>query len=195
MSRKGQSVRFNATDDSLRPMGRATSGVTGMKFRDGDDLLSMNVVPDGTDPDVFVVFEAGLAKRTAASDYPTRGRATLGVKVAAISERGGDLVGAITVDEGDEVLVVMEQGKIVRSRVDEVRRTGRSTQGVQFATPGKGDQIVAVARNAEREVEDALEDAVPSDQPESGSPAAQVDHGEADTGTLPPSDTESGDDE
>lgn len=166
VSRNGQSVRFHATDESLRPMGRATSGVTGMKFRDGDHLLSISVVREGTDPDLFVVFENGLAKRTAASDYPVKGRATLGVKVAAISERGGHLVGALIVDDGDEVMVVMERGKIVRSHVDEVRRTGRSTMGVQFATPDKGDQIVAVARNAEREVEEAIEDGVASDQPE-----------------------------
>ncbi|KNX38768.1 DNA gyrase subunit A [Luteipulveratus halotolerans] len=163
VSRKGQSVRFNATDETLRPMGRATSGVTGMKFRDGDELLSMNVVREGEDPDVFVVFENGLAKRTAASDYPTKGRATLGVKVAQLSDRGGDLVGALTVSEDDEVMVVMEKGKIVRSRVDEVRRTGRSTMGVQFATPAKGDSIVAVARNTEREVEKEVDDGVPSD--------------------------------
>ncbi|WP_246241923.1 DNA gyrase subunit A [Flexivirga aerilata] len=166
VSHKGQAVRFTASDATLRPMGRSTSGVTGMKFRDGDDLLSLNIVRDGTDPDVFVVFENGLAKRTAASDYPVKGRATLGVKVAAISERGGDLVGALTVDDTDEVLVVMEKGKIVRSRVDEVRRTGRSTQGVRFAVPGKGDSIVAVARNAEREVEDAEVDGVPSGEAE-----------------------------
>ena len=162
VSRKGQSVRFHATDESLRPMGRGTSGVTGMKFRAGDELLAMNVVPEGADPDLFVVFENGLAKRTAASDYPTKGRATLGVKVASISERGGDLIGALITGEGDEVLVVMEKGKIVRSRVDEVRRTGRSTQGVQFATPDKRDSIVAVARNAEAEVEEAADDAVAS---------------------------------
>ncbi|AKU14979.1 DNA gyrase subunit A [Luteipulveratus mongoliensis] len=163
VSRKGQSVRFNATDESLRPMGRATSGVTGMKFRGGDELLSMNVVHDGEDPDVFVVFENGLAKRTASSDYPVKGRATLGVKVAQLSDRGGDLVGALTVSEDDEVMVVMEKGKIVRSRVTEVRRTGRSTMGVQFATPGSGDSIVAVARNTEREVEEEVDDGVASD--------------------------------
>ncbi|WP_018157539.1 DNA gyrase subunit A [Demetria terragena] len=164
VSRKGQSVRFRADDSTLRPMGRATSGVTGMKFRASDELLSMMVVHDDEDPDVFVVFENGLAKRTAASDYPVKGRATLGVKVAQLSDRGGDLVGALTVDGDNEVMVVMEKGKIVRSRVDEVRRTGRSTMGVQFATPGRGDSIVAVARNTEREVEDEVEDAVASEE-------------------------------
>ena len=117
----------------------------------------MSVVSAGQDPDVFVVFENGVAKRTQVSDYPVKGRATLGVRVAQMSDRGGDLVGALTVAEDDEVLVVMEKGKIVRSRVDEVRRTGRNTQGVIFATPDKDDAIVAVARNAERVVEELIE--------------------------------------
>jgi len=132
--------------------------VIGMKFRNGDHLLSMSVVVDGSDPDVFVVFENGLAKRTLASEYTAKGRGILGVKVAALSDRGGDLVGALTVDEEDEVMVVMERGKIVRSRVDEVRRTGRNTMGVQFATPDKGDSIVAVARNADRGIEEGPDD-------------------------------------
>ena len=157
VSRKGQSVRFHADDATLRPMGRATSGVTGMKFRDRDELLSMSVLPAGEDPDVFVVFESGLAKRSKASDWNVKGRAILGVTVAKMTERGGDLVGALTVDEDDEVLVVFEKGNIVRSRVDEVRLTGRNTMGVQFAKPGKSDAIVAVARNPEKEVEEAVE--------------------------------------
>ncbi|WP_036829134.1 DNA gyrase subunit A [Phycicoccus jejuensis] len=157
VSRKGQSVRFHADDATLRPMGRATSGVTGMKFRDGDELLSMSVVADGEDPDVFVVFESGLAKRSKASEWNVKGRAILGVAVAKLSEKGGDLVGALTVDEGDEVLVVFEKGNIVRSRVDEVRLTGRNTMGVQFAKPGRNDAIVAVTRNPEKEVEEAVE--------------------------------------
>ena len=163
VSVKGQSVRFTANDDALRPMGRSTSGVAGMRFRNGDKLLSMSVVVDGSDPDVFVVFENGLAKRTLASEYTAKGRGILGVRVAQISERGGDLVGALTVDEEDEVMVVMEKGKIVRSRVDEVRRTGRNTMGVQFATPDKRDSIVAVARNADRGIEDGLDDDTDTD--------------------------------
>ncbi|WP_286966729.1 MULTISPECIES: DNA gyrase subunit A [Arsenicicoccus] len=159
VSVKGQSVRFTATDDTLRPMGRSTSGVTGMKFRDGDSLLAMNVIEDGTDPDVFVVFENGLAKRTLSSEYPVKGRATLGVLVAKASDRGGDLVGALVVSPEDEVMLVMEKGRIVRSRVDEVRYTGRNTQGVTFANPGKNDAIVAVARNVERAAEEELEEA------------------------------------
>lgn len=172
VSRKGQSVRFHADDATLRPMGRPTSGVTGMRFRDSDSLLAMSVILDGEDPDVFVVFENGLAKRTAASEWTVKGRGILGVAVAKFSEKGGDLVGALTVDEDDEVLVVMEKGRVVRSRADEVRRTGRNTQGVRFAAPGKNDSIVAVARNPERVVDAELEsadgdavalDAVPSE--------------------------------
>jgi len=165
VSVKGQSVRFTADDKTLRPMGRSTSGVTGMKFRRGDHLLSMSVIVNGSDPDVFVVFGNGLAKRSLASEYTAKGRGILGVRVAQLSERGGDLVGALTVDGEDEVMVVMEKGKIVRSRVDEVRRTSRNTMGVQFATPDKHDSIVAVARNADRGIEAVLGGAVDDDEP------------------------------
>ncbi len=159
VSRKGQSIRFTATDDALRPMGRATSGVKGMRFRDGDFLLSMDVVHDDQDLQVFVVFENGLAKRTPVDEYRVQGRGGLGIKVAKLSDKGGDLVGALLVSDEDEVLVVMEKGKIVRSKVDGVRRTGRDTQGVRFATPDSGDSIIGIARSVEREVEDG----VPSD--------------------------------
>jgi DNA gyrase subunit A len=126
----------------------------------------MSVVVHGSDPDVFVVFENGLAKRSLASEYAVKGRGIQGVRVAQLSERGGDLVGALTVDEEDEVMVVMEKGKIVRSRVDEVRRTGRNTMGVQFATPDRGDAIVAVARNADRRIEVVLEVDLDDDGPD-----------------------------
>ncbi|SOC58188.1 DNA gyrase subunit A [Ornithinimicrobium cerasi] len=162
VSRGGQSVRFTATDSALRPMGRATSGVTGMKFRRDDDLLSMSVVPEGQEPFVFVVFETGMAKRTPVSAYRVQGRGGLGIKVAKTNGKGGDLVGALTVDEGDEVMVVMERGNVVRSPIDQVRQTGRDTAGVIFATPGRNDSIVAVARNPEatEEAEEELAEAV-----------------------------------
>jgi DNA gyrase subunit A len=159
VSRKGQSVRFHADDDTLRPMGRATSGVTGMRFRDSDSLLAMSVVHEGTNPDVFVVFENGMAKRTSVSEWNAKGRGILGVAVAKITERNGDLVGALTVGEDDEVLVIMGKGNIVRSSVSGVTRTGRNTQGMKFATPSKGDYIVAVARNPERVVDAESESA------------------------------------
>ncbi|HPB73073.1 MAG TPA: DNA gyrase subunit A, partial [Phycicoccus sp.] len=173
VSRKGQSVRFHADDATLRPMGRATSGVTGMKFRGTDSLLSMSVIEAGTDPDVFVVFESGLAKRSKVSEWNVKGRAILGVAVARLSDKGGDLVGALTVADDDEVLVVFEKGNIMRARVDEVRLTGRNTMGVAFARPRAGDAIVAVARNVERAVDEGAEpstDAVPSGETDTASP-------------------------
>jgi DNA gyrase subunit A len=154
VSRKGQSVRFHADDRTLRPMGRSTSGVTGMKFRGDDSLLAMAVIGEGLDPDVFVVFENGMAKRSAASDWNAKGRATLGVAVAKITDRNGDLAGALTVEEDDEVLVVFAKGNLVRVAVDGVTRRGRNTQGMTLVKPGKGDRVVAIARNPERDEEE-----------------------------------------
>jgi DNA gyrase subunit A len=148
------SVRFKADDTALRPMGRATSGVTGMKFRDGDQLLSMDVVRDADDAFVFVVTEAGYAKRTPVTQYRVQGRGGLGIKVAKITDQRGDLVGAMIVGEDDEVLVVMERGKVVRSSVSGVPAKGRDTMGVVFAKPDGGDRIIAVARNSERTLGD-----------------------------------------
>lgn len=154
VSRKGQSVRFTASDESLRPMGRATSGVTGMKFRADDELLAMDVVRE--DAFLFTVTEGGIAKRTALTveNYRQQGRGGLGIKVANLPEANGDLVGALVVDPDDEVLVIMERGKIVRSATSEVNATGRTTQGVIFAKPDSGDRIIAVARNTERHLAD-----------------------------------------
>jgi DNA gyrase subunit A len=165
VSRKGQSVRFTATDDALRPMGRATSGVTGMKFREDDELLAADVVKDGSY--VFIVTEGGFAKRTAVEEYRLQGRGGLGIKVGKYQEERGHLVGALIVQEEDEVLVVMEGGKVVRSSVTGVPAKGRDTMGVIFAKPDKNDRIIAVARNSERglesddsaEGEDASDDA------------------------------------
>ncbi|MGX5717222.1 DNA gyrase subunit A [Arthrobacter sp. MAHUQ-56] len=152
VSRKGQSIRFTASEDALRPMGRATSGVTGMKFREDDELLAANVVTDGSF--VFIVTEGGYAKRTAVEEYRLQGRGGLGIKVAKLAEERGDLVGALIVQEEDEVLVVMEGGKVVRSSVAGVPAKGRDTMGVIFAKPDKNDRIIEVARNSERGLED-----------------------------------------
>ncbi|MFF2030475.1 DNA gyrase subunit A [Arthrobacter sp. NPDC058192] len=151
VSRKGQSVRFTATDDALRPMGRATSGVTGMKFREDDELLAADVVKDGSF--VFIVTEGGFAKRTEVEEYRLQGRGGLGIKVGKYQEERGHLVGALIVQEEDEVLVVMEGGKVVRSSVSGVPAKGRDTMGVIFAKPDKNDRIIAVARNSERGLE------------------------------------------
>ncbi|WP_427173044.1 DNA gyrase subunit A [Arthrobacter sp. 92] len=151
VSRMGQSIRFTATDEALRPMGRATSGVTGMKFRDDDELLTADVVKDGSF--VFIVTEGGYAKRTAVEEYRLQGRGGLGIKVGKYQEERGHLVGALIVQEEDEVLVVMEGGKVVRSSVAGVPAKGRDTMGVIFAKPDKNDRIIEVARNTERGLE------------------------------------------
>ncbi|EMY34967.1 DNA gyrase subunit A [Arthrobacter crystallopoietes BAB-32] len=162
VSRKGQSLRFTATDEALRPMGRATSGVTGMKFRESDELLAADVVTD--DSFVFVVTEGGYAKRTKVEEYRVQGRGGLGIKVGKYQEERGHLVGALIVQEEDEVLVVMASGKVVRSSVTGVPAKGRDTMGVIFAKPDKKDRIIAVARNTERNLgngddEDSADDA------------------------------------
>jgi DNA gyrase subunit A len=178
VSRKGMSVRFTADDSALRPMGRATSGVTGMKFRGEDQLLSMDVVRDVDDAFVFIVTEAGYAKRTAVAEYRVQGRGGLGIKVAKLSEERGDLVGAMIVAHDDEVLVVMERGKVVRSAVGEVPAKGRDTMGVVFAKPDAKDRIIAVARNSER--------GLGADDDEAALAAAESDAPAPDQAAAPP---------
>ncbi|WPR64769.1 DNA gyrase subunit A [Glutamicibacter protophormiae] len=156
VSRKGQSVRFTATDTAMRPMGRATSGVTGMKFREGDELLAADVVREGSY--MFTVTDEGYAKRTTVDEYRVQSRGGLGIKVAKLNEERGELVGAMIVDETDEVLVVMGSGKVVRSAVSQVPSKGRDTMGVIFAKPDKKDSIIAVAKNTETELEENSEE-------------------------------------
>lgn len=156
VSRKGMSIRFTASDQALRPMGRSTSGVMGMSFRGDDRLLDANVVSD--EGYVFVVTEGGYAKRTAVDQYRLQGRGGLGIKVAKLEEKRGDLVGAIITGEDDEVLVVLASGKVVRSAVAEVPAKGRDTMGVVFARFADDDRIIALAKNTERNLDAQDED-------------------------------------
>ncbi len=153
ISRQGMSVRFTASDQALRPMGRSTSGVRGMNFREGDALLTASTITEGGY--VFIVTEGGYAKRTAVDEYRVQNRGGYGIKVAKLDEARGDLVGGFIVDDTDEVLVVLAGGKVVRSRVDEVPAKGRNTMGVVFARFPEGDRIIGIARNTERGLEDA----------------------------------------
>ncbi|MDR6972338.1 DNA gyrase subunit A [Leifsonia shinshuensis] len=153
VSRKGMSIRFTASDEALRPMGRSTSGVIGMHFRGEDSLLDASVVSD--EGYVFVVTEGGYAKRTSADQYRLQGRGGLGIKVAKLSDDRGDLVGALIVGEDDEVLVVLASGKVVRSAVAEVPAKGRDTMGVVFARFAESDKIIALAKNTERDLVDS----------------------------------------
>ncbi|RYQ28764.1 DNA gyrase subunit A [Bifidobacterium pseudolongum] len=153
VSKHGMSLKFRADDDQLRPMGRQTAGVQGMKFRDGDELLAMDVVWGDSDKDLFVVTNEGFAKRTALSEYRLQGRNGFGVKAVQLVEGRGFLVGALVVSEEDQVMAIMTSGKVIRANVNEVKRTGRTTQGVTFAKPEKNDEIISIARNAEAEDE------------------------------------------
>src|SRR5690349_3985981 len=179
VSRKGQAIRFTADDEQLRPMGRATSGVRGMKFRDGDSLLSMSVIRaeqvaaeeavqgDASESDevkeqyVFTITDGGYAKRSRITDYRLQSRGGIGIKAMSLAneDRGG-LVGAFIVEEDDEVLSITSSGQVVRSPIDEnFRPTGRSTMGVKFVTPKKGDTVAVVARSVEAKVVEEAEEA------------------------------------
>jgi DNA gyrase subunit A len=186
VSRKGQGIRFHADDSQLRPMGRATSGVTGMKFRDGDELLSMSVIraaqvaaeeaaeqasgqsgaeaqlPGVTEQYVFTITDGGFAKRTRISEYRPQSRGGLGVKAMKQDDDRGSLVGAFIVVEGDEVLAIKQSGQVTRSAIDEnLRPTGRDTKGVKFVGVSDGDSVAQVARSVERapEIESAVDEA------------------------------------
>ena len=153
VSRKGMSIRFSASDESLRPMGRDTSGNIGMHFRSGDQLLSASVINDVEGAYVFVVTEGGYAKRTSVDQYRPQNRGGIGIKVAKLEDKRGDIVGAQIVTDEDEVLVVLESGKVVRSAVAEVPAKGRDTMGVVFARFEETDSVIGLAKNSERNLE------------------------------------------
>jgi DNA gyrase subunit A len=155
ISRKGQSIRFHANDEALRPMGRATSGVIGMRFRQGDELLAMMVAqPDAF---VFTATDGGFAKRTPIDEYPVQGRGGQGVLTARLTDDRGGLVGALIVGTGDEIFAITSGGGVIRTRSDEVRPTSRATMGVRLINLADGDAVVGITRNAEAsEVADDL---------------------------------------
>ena len=172
ISKQGRAARFEATDEALRPMGRATGGVRGIRLREGDEALAAMVI--GDEGYVFVVTEQGFGKKTAVADYPTKGRGTQGV--LTFSSGGHDrgaLVGATIVLDGEELLLIRTSGKVIRSSVDEVRATGRTTMGVQFAERSDKDLVIQIARNVEEEVvvEAAAAEAAGGDQAPAGDDA------------------------
>jgi DNA gyrase subunit A len=147
VSKGAQAIRFHADDESLRPMGRDTSGVIGMRFNDGDALLGMYVVRDGGD--VLVATGGGYAKRTPVDAYPVQGRGGRGVVTAKIVEARGELVGALMVTADDEIFAITSAGGVIRTRASEVKQSGRQTMGVRLMNLAAGDSVVALARNAE----------------------------------------------
>ncbi|NGX05670.1 DNA gyrase subunit A [Mycobacteroides franklinii] len=147
VSAHGQSIRFSATDDALRPMGRATSGVQGMRFNGEDDLLSLNVVSEGTY--LLVATSGGYSKRTAIEEYPVQGRGGKGVLTVQYDPRRGSLVGALVVDEESELYAITSGGGVIRTIAKQVRKAGRQTKGVRLMNLGEGDTLLAIAHNAD----------------------------------------------
>jgi DNA gyrase subunit A len=180
ISRKGLAIRFPANDSELRPMGRATSGVSGMKFRRGDELLSMSIIQAGTTDDerfVFTVTDGGFAKRTHISEYRQQGRGGLGIKAMKLNEDRGSLVGGLVVTDNDEVIAIKASGQITRSAVAEVPVKGRDTMGVRFVGVGDSDSVVVIALNPETtaEVVELAGDTAASDDSNSTSSVAEED--------------------
>ncbi|MGP3937670.1 DNA gyrase subunit A [Nonomuraea sp. KM88] len=147
VSKGAQSIRFTASDDALRPMGRATSGVIGMRFLEGDELLAMNRIADGQH--VLIATKAGYAKRTPVEQYPVQGRGGRGVLTAKIVSSRGKLVGAVMVNPEDEVFAITSAGGVIRTSAGEIKQSGRQTMGVRLMNLAEGDSVVALARNAE----------------------------------------------
>ncbi len=147
VSKRAQAIRFRASDEALRPMGRATSGVIGMRFTNGDQLLGMYVVTDGAD--VLVATGGGYAKRTPADQYPVQGRGGLGVRTAKIVEARGELIGALMVHPEDEVFAITSAGGVIRTAAAEIKLSGRQTMGVRLVNLSAGQSLVAIARNEE----------------------------------------------
>ncbi|WEV67443.1 DNA gyrase subunit A [Bifidobacterium sp. ESL0769] len=171
VSKHGMSLKFKADDEQLRPMGRQTAGVQGMKFREGDELLAMDVVRADMEDELslLVVTNEGFAKRTSISQYRLQGRNGFGVKALQMNEGRGELVGAVIVADSDQVLAIMKSGKVIRSDVSEVKRTGRNTQGVTLAKPDKGDEILSIARNTDTDDDEDESDNADADSKDANS--------------------------
>jgi DNA gyrase subunit A len=161
VSRKGQAIRFH--EDQVRSMGRATSGVKGMGLRKGDEVISAGIADD--ELDMLVVTDQGYGKRTRMADYPVKGRGGLGVKTVQLTEARGQLAGAMPVREGYQVMLISNGGTVIRMPVDEIKRLGRSTQGVIVMRLRGDEQVssIALVAESEEDAEPDLEDAPATD--------------------------------
>ncbi len=160
VSKKGLSARFTANDATLRPVGRATSGVIGMRFRQDDALLSMDVVTPGTF--VVTITNGGFAKRTSVDEWATKGRGIKGVRAMKLPEERGELVGAMVCSETDQIFAIASNGVVIRTRVDEIRASGRDTMGVRMMRLGDDTSVVAVALGTDDEEVAEGEELAPS---------------------------------
>ncbi|MGL6278376.1 MAG: DNA gyrase C-terminal beta-propeller domain-containing protein, partial [Gaiella sp.] len=163
VSRLGQAVRFHESD--VRAMGRPASGVAGMKLRAGDEVIEVDIASD--DADLLVVTENGWGKRTRVSEYPVKGRGTMGVKTAQLVEGKGRLVGARVVRDGFQVMLISDGGTVIRMAVDDVKRSGRATQGVIVMRLREGELVSTLAPVAGGDAEEP-------DAPANATPAAEM---------------------
>jgi DNA gyrase subunit A len=147
LSSEGKAVRFKEGD--VRAMGRTARGVRGIKLGAGHGMISLIIPREGGR--VLTVSENGYGKRTEIAEFPTKGRGTKGVIAMQTSDRNGKLVGAVQVFEGDELMLISNQGTLVRTRTDEVSVLGRNTQGVRVIRTKEGEHLVGVERIEEPE--------------------------------------------
>jgi DNA gyrase subunit A len=175
VSRKGQAIRFR--EDQVRPMGRSTSGVKGMGLRKGDEVIAAGIADD--ELDMLVVTDQGFGKRTRMADYPVKGRGGLGVKTVQLTEARGQLAGALAVREGYQVMLISNGGTVIRLPVEEIKRLGRSTQGVIVMRLRGGERVSSIALVAESEEPDPGED-VEEPAPEDVEEPAPADTGKND---------------
>ncbi|HEX9351455.1 MAG TPA: DNA gyrase subunit A [Gaiellaceae bacterium] len=156
VSRRGQAIRFHESE--ARPMGRATGGVRGMNLRKGDEVIAITLAED--DADLLVVTVNGYGKRTRIEDYPVKGRGGLGVKTVQLTEERGQLAGARLVRDGYQVMLISTGGTVIRMPVEEVKRLGRSTQGVIVMRLRESEQVSTLAPVVEAEADEPPKDEV-----------------------------------
>jgi len=150
VSRKGMSLRFSANNDSIRSMGRSATGVIGMKFRDGDELLAMARV-NGSDENLFVftATDGGFGKKSPLNEYRIQNRGGIGIKAAKVNEDRGGLVGALVITDKDEILAITSNGSVMRTDAAEIRQTGRDSMGVRLVNLDEGVTLLSVTKNGE----------------------------------------------
>nr|WP_259901614.1 DNA gyrase subunit A [Corynebacterium sp. p3-SID1194] len=151
VSEQGQSIRFTADDEQLRPMGRATAGVKGMRFRGDDQLLAMTTVKD--DDFLLVATSGGYGKRTPISEYNPQGRGGMGVMTFKYTPKRGKLIGALAVEEDDQIFAITSAGGVIRTEVNQIRPSSRATMGVRLVDLAEGNELLAIDVNVEDEGE------------------------------------------
>ena len=155
VSEEGQSIRFSADDEQLRPMGRSTAGVKGMRFRGDDHLLAMTVVRDGSY--LLVATAGGYGKRTSMDEYSVQGRGGVGVVTFKYNPKRGKLIGALAVDDDDQIFAITSAGGVIRTEVNQIRPSSRATLGVRLVNLEDGIELLAIDRNVEGEGEEEVE--------------------------------------